>query len=274
MTVAETIRICRFEIEPRAKEEALQQAKELVAAVLNLEPSVLALHGSMEVTREQIETLGELISRRREGEPLQYILGGWSFMGLPFYTDARALIPRQDTETLCEEAIRLIRERGYASALDLCTGSGCIAISLAKLTNIRVTATDMSEAALMLAAENAALNDVSVSFRQGDLFACVRETFDLIVCNPPYLDRHDMDEMQAELKFEPREALYGGADGLDFYRRIAREYAPFLKRGGAMLLEIGATQKERVSELFSVETRVLNDYNGQPRVLVLEGDTK
>lgn len=271
MTVAEIIRICRFEIEPRAKEEALQQAKELVAAVLNLEPSVLALHGGMEVTREQTETLGELISRRREGEPLQYILGEWSFMGLPFYTDARALIPRQDTETLCEEAIRLIRERGYDSVLDLCTGSGCIAVSLAKLTNACVTATDMSEAALALAAENAALNGVSVSFRQGDLFSCVREAFDLIVCNPPYLDRHDMDEMQTELKYEPREALYGGADGLDFYRRIAREYAPFLKRGGAMLLEIGAAQKERVSELFPVRTRVLNDCNGLPRVLILEG---
>jgi release factor glutamine methyltransferase len=191
-------------------------------------------------------------------------------MGLPFLVDRRALIPRQDTETLVEAALMLARERGYKAALDLCCGGGCIGVSLSKLVGLDVLAVDLSTGALQLAAENAAENGVAMRFQQSDLFRDIREDFDLIVCNPPYLSKADMASMQKELSFEPRDALYGGVDGLDFYRRIAGDYRPFLRRGGAMLLEIGALQADAVTAMF-YGARVLNDTSGQPRVVIVDG---
>ena len=270
MSVSETIRLVKIRLEPVAAEEAAQQAKELIAAVLGVEPGALAVHTWVDVTDEQIAIIGELLERRVNGEPLQYILGEWSFMGLPFYTDERALIPRQDTELLAETAIRLIQERGYSSVLDLCTGSGCVAISMAKQTSALVTASDISADALALAQENADLNEVSVSLVESDLFSKVGGRFDLITCNPPYLSQADMDQLQKEVTFEPKLALFGGEDGLDFYRRIAKEYHEHLNGGGVLLLEIGSTQAESAANLFSAKTSVLSDLGGNPRVLIVE----
>lgn len=270
MSVSETVRLVKIRLEPVAAEEAAQQAKQLVAAVLGVEPGALTVHTWVDVTDEQIAIIGELLERRVNGEPLQYILGEWSFMGLPFYTDERALIPRQDTELLAETAIRLIRERGYSSVLDLCTGTGCVAISIAKQTNTAVTASDVSTDALALAKENAELNEVLVTFIESDLFQQIKGKFDLIICNPPYLSQADMDQLQTEVTFEPKLALFGGEDGLDFYRRIAKDYRRYLNDGGTLLLEIGSTQAEAVSSLISGKTSVLNDLGGNPRVLIAE----
>ena len=270
MSVSETVRLVKIRLEPVAAEEAAQQAKLLVAAVLGVEPGALTVHTWVEVSDEQIAIIGELLERRVNGEPLQYILGEWSFMGLPFYTDERALIPRQDTELLAETAIRLLQERGYASVLDLCTGSGCVAISIAKLANAEVTASDVSADALALARENAELNEVSVTFLESDLFQQVKGKFDLITCNPPYLTRTDMEQLQTEVTFEPKLALFGGEDGLDVYKRIARDYRKYLNDGGTLLLEIGSTQADSVSNLFSTKTSVLNDLGENPRVLIVE----
>ncbi len=270
MSVSEIIRLVKLRLEPLAAEEATQQAKQLVAAVLGIEPGAIIVHTWVEVTDEQIAIIGELLERRVSGEPLQYILGEWSFMGLPFYVDERALIPRQDTELLCETAVRLIGERGYQSVLDLCTGSGCIAVSIAKLTNAIVTAADISPEALSLAEENAALNEAQVTFIESNLFANISGKYDLITCNPPYLSHADMDQLQPEVAFEPKLALYGGEDGLDYYRRIAVAYRSHLNPGGALLLEIGSTQAQSVAELFDAEASVLQDLSGQSRVLVFE----
>lgn len=270
MSVSETVRLIKIRLEPVAAEEAMQQAKQLVSAVLGVEPGALAVHTWVEVSDEQIAIIGDLLERRVSGEPLQYILGEWSFMGLPFYTDERALIPRQDTELLCETAIRLIQERGYTSVLDLCTGSGCIAISIAKRTGAAVTASDVSTDALALAKENAELNEVSVTFIESDLFRQIEGKFDLITCNPPYLSSADMDQLQTEVTFEPKLALFGGEDGLDFYRRIAKEYRKYLNEGGTLLLEIGRTQVESAANLFSSKTSVQNDLAGNPRLLIVE----
>ncbi len=270
MSVSETIRLVKLRLEPLAAEEAAQQAKLLVAAVLGVEPGAIAVHTWAEVTDEQISIIGELLERRVAGEPLQYILGEWSFMGLPFYVDERALIPRQDTELLCETAVRMINERNYSSALDLCTGSGCIAVSLTKLTKASVTAADISKEALELAGENAALNEAQVSFVTSDLFADISGKFDLITCNPPYLSQADMDQLQPEVAFEPKLALYGGEDGLDYYRRIAGAYLSHLNPGGALLLEIGSTQAQSVAALFEAKASVLQDLCGNARVLIFE----
>lgn len=270
MSVSETVRIAKISLEKVAGEEAAQQAKLLIAAVLGVEPGALMVHTWAEVTNEQMETIGELLERRISGEPLQYILGEWSFMGLPFNTDERALIPRQDTELLCETAITLIKERNYRTCLDLCTGSGCVAISIAKLAGISVTATDLSAEALELAQENAELNEVKVAQIECDLFNEIADKFDLITCNPPYLDKKDMEDLQQEIRFEPELALYGGEDGLDFYRRIACSYLPHLNPGGVLLLEIGSTQAGSVQHLFGEKTRIISDICGNPRVAVVE----
>ena len=193
------------------------------------------------------------LDRRLSGEPLQYIEGAAYFMGLNFAVDSRVLIPRQDTETLCEQALTFLRGYTGAEVLDLCTGSGAIAISVARLQpGLRVTATDMSSDALSVASENAHLNGVYVRFMQGDLFEPVAgERFDAILCNPPYLTADDMAHLQTEVACEPRMALFGGEDGLMFYRRLAHEVYRHLKPGGYALFEVGDGQAAEVLRLMS-----------------------
>jgi len=268
--ISEAIREAKIMIEPVAHEEALQQAKIFVSTIAGIDTGALSIHSDMTLSDEQIFDLGEMLTRRVKGEPLQYILGEWPFMGLRFYVDGRALIPRQDTELLAETAIKLIQDRGFNSCLDLCTGSGCVGISIAKLANISVTASDVSEDALTLAKENAELNEVEVAFLVSDLFQQIQGGYDLIVCNPPYLTLEDMQSLQQELTYEPKLALYGGSDGLDIYRKIAWDYKEHLNENGVMLLEIGSTQAETVAALFNTKTTVLYDLGGNPRVLVVE----
>ena len=276
MTVAETVRLVKLRLEPMAGEESDREAKLMVAQIIGAEPGALSVHTWMDVSDEQLSALGAMIERRETGEPLQYILGEWAFMGLPFLTDKRALIPRQDTELLCETAQERIVNRGYRSVLDLCTGSGCLAIALRKLTGADVTGTDISREALALAKENAALNEADVTWIESDLFEHVPEAYDLIVCNPPYLSRDDMEHLQKEVAFEPELALFGGEDGLAFYRRIAAGYRMHLNPGGTLLLEIGSTQKEIAAEAFAngAKTKVLNDLCKMPRVLIVEPENK
>lgn len=210
--------------------------------------------------------LEELVSRRKSGEPLQYILGKWEFMGLPFYTRHCALIPRQDTETLCEEALSI----GGKTLLDLCCGTGCIGVSLAKLGSFEVTFGDISRDCLALARENAALNGVSGKFQLTDMFSDISDSFDLICVNPPYIPTSELASLQAEVKREPVLALDGGADGLDFYRSIARDYATHLSPGGTLLMEVGAGQAEDVAAMFP-NARRIEDICCIERVVAVRG---
>lgn len=210
--------------------------------------------------------LEELVSRRKSGEPLQYILGKWEFMGLPFYTRPCALIPRQDTETLCEEALSI----GGKTLLDLCCGTGCIGVSLAKLGGFEVTFGDISPDCLGLARENAALNGVAGSFVLTDMFGNISGSYDMICVNPPYIPTSELASLQAEVKREPRLALDGGADGLDFYRRISRDYAAHLSPGGTLLVEVGAGQAEDVAEMFP-KAEIIKDICGIKRVVAVRG---
>ena len=214
------------------------------------------------------KTLEPLIERRLSGEPLQYVLGEWEFYGLPFYVDRSVLIPRPDTERLAETALTLLSD-GRRDVLDLCCGSGCIGVTLAVCGGANVTSADISADALAMTERNARRNGVSVKTLQSDLFETVDGTFDLIVSNPPYLTKEEMDARDAGLRFEPALALYGGEDGLDFYRRIAAEYRRYLKPGGTLLLEIGMTQKDAVSKMFE-NCRCICDYGGRPRVIAVK----
>lgn len=233
----------------------------------------LAGRGSYFLQRElpkELETrLNEILYRRLTGEPLQYILGTWEFMGLEFAVSPVALIPRQDTETLAEAALALIRDRGYTTALDICTGTGCIGISIAKLAKIGVTIGDISDACVSLAQYNAKKNGVRVNTAVSDLFRGIEGAFDIITANPPYIAKSEMAALPIEVRHEPELALYGGEDGLDIYRRIAETYAEHLNPGGALLLEIGASQAGAVKEIFG-GGRVLNDLNGLDRVVVID----
>lgn len=223
-----------------------------------------------EMTETDAKLLNPLIERRLSGEPLQYVLGEWEFCGLPFYVDKSVLIPRPDTERLVEIVLPMLSgERN--DVLDLCCGSGCIGVSLAVLGGARVTAADVSADALALTDRNARRNGIAVKTVQSDLFDNVEGTFDLIVSNPPYLSKEEMDAMDPSLRFEPALALYGGEDGLAFYRRIEKEYRRFLKPGGTLLLEIGYAQKEAVEALFGTDECVY-DYGGNPRVIVVRND--
>ena len=204
--------------------------------------------------------LEELVSRRKSGEPLQYILGKWEFMGLPFYTRPCALIPRQDTETLCEEALSI----GGKTLLDLCCGTGCIGVSLAKLGGFEVTFGDISPDCIDLARENAALNGVPGKFLLTDMFSDISDSFDLI-----YIPDGDIAELDASVRdYEPHLALRGGADGLDFYRRISRDYAAHLNPGGALLMEVGAGQAEDVAAMFP-NAEIIKDICGIERVVAV-----
>ena len=236
-----------------------------------------------------------LIDERASGKPLQYITGTQEFMGLEFDVNESVLIPRQDTETMVEDVISVIKDgalRGESlegtgrrewDILDLCTGSGAIGISLAKLLTglkVNVTCSDVSKAALEVARKNAGKLGVSknIKFAEGDMFALFdgrfkKKKFDLIVSNPPYIESDVIPTLQTEVKdHEPMSALDGGDDGLDFYRIIAGEAGGFLKKRGILFLEIGCDQGNAVRELLTEaggysDIRCLKDLAGRDRII-------
>ena len=222
----------------------------------------------LEASRDEA-WLRQAVARRLTGEPLQYILGAWEFMGLPFFVGPEALIPRQDTETLCEAALSWLKNRPGAAVLDLCCGTGCIGVSLGKLAGAKVAFADISPEALALTKRNAQQNGVDGVFFESDLFEGVPGVYDLIACNPPYLTAEEMAHCQRELTFEPALALFGGEDGLSFYRRIATEWEAHVLPGGLLLMEIGAEEGQAVKGLFPSAT-VLQDIRGLDRVVCVE----
>lgn len=247
-------------------DEHLTEARLAVSDMAEIPYNRLNKYNASTFPAALMPRLEELVSRRKSGEPLQYILGKWEFMGLPFYTRHCALIPRQDTETLCEEALSI----GGKTLLDLCCGTGCIGVSLAKLGGFEVAFGDISPDCLALARENAALNGVAGSFVLTDMFGNISGSYDMICVNPPYIPTSELASLQAEVKREPRLALDGGADGLDFYRRISRDYAAHLSPGGTLLMEVGAGQAEDVAEMFP-KAEIIKDICGIKRVVAVRG---
>ena len=247
-------------------DEHLTEARLAVSDMAEIPYNRLNKYNASTFPAALMPRLEELVSRRKSGEPLQYILGKWEFMGLPFYTRHCALIPRQDTETLCEEALSI----GGKTLLDLCCGTGCIGVSLAKLGGFEVAFGDISPDCLALARENAALNGVAGSFVLTDMFGNISGSYDMICVNPPYIPTSELASLQAEVKREPVLALDGGADGLDFYRRISRDYAAHLNPGGALLMEVGAGQAADVAEMFP-KAEIIKDICGIKRVVAVRG---
>lgn len=212
-----------------------------------------------------------LVSRRLTRQPLQYLLHTQPFLGRDFYVDERVLIPRPETELLAERAIAALREHPHPIALDLCCGSGALAVSMSlEVPGAQVHAADLSPDALAVTAKNAELLGASVTLHQWDLFAAVPETaFDVIVSNPPYIPSADCLTLQEEVRREPMMALDGGTDGLDFYRRIASDAPKFLRPGGVLLLEVGFDQAEAVMALLAdfADVQAHEDYQHIPRMI-------
>ena len=208
----------------------------------------------MQAESETKERLTQLVERRLGGEPLQYIIGEWEFYGLPFFVGEGVLIPRQDTETLVELAIDGFKGRKKLRVADLCAGTGCIGLALEKHLDIgELTLVEKSEEAVKYLEKNLVRNSSGGKIVKGDVLeeetAEALGEADLIVCNPPYLTAQDMAQLQKEVSFEPESALFGGEDGLDFYRAIVRIWKRALADGGEMYFEIGASQEDEVMEM-------------------------
>ena len=274
----------------------MNETELLFTEVLSCSRAELYLEKKKMLSRENSSRISRTLKRRLSGEPIQYILGKTEFMGLEFIVSPSVFIPRPDTEILVETALRhaankvtrykatcLSAGRWFTrlNVLDIGTGSGCIAVSLAKyFSQMHIIATDISQAALEMAEQNAKLNAVQdkIDFLNCDLFPPyeLRTTsYELIISNPPYIKTNVIKTLEGEVQHEPREALDGGEDGLDFYRRIFRESPIYLKRGGLLILEIGFDQKEGLekilasAQIFEVK-ELIKDYNNINRVLVLK----
>jgi len=236
-------------------------AEYMLAHVLGCRRKDLLIYPDRVLTEPEREQFNACIERRGRREPLQYITGEVEFRGLLFKVNKDVLIPRPETELLVDEVVNSVSKKGV-TVLDLCTGSGCIAVSIAKeLAESRVYAVDISEGAIAVAEENAGRHGVGerITFLAGDLFGAIdalnlKGKIDVIVSNPPYVSKNEMEELQPEIKdYEPASALYGGGDGLDFYRRIIRESPFYLVPGGYVVMEMGYGQAGRIKDLFEKE---------------------
>ena len=245
-------------------------AEWIYSIVLGLPRSALGERERV-IKPSEARRIEDIVAARLKGRPLWYIIGDTQFYDCKIKVDERVLIPRPETELLADHAVKTVEEGD--KVLDLCTGSGCIAIAIAKhaaAKRVQVTASDVSDAAIMLAAENAALNGVEINFVQSDLFSKIHGRFNLITCNPPYIKTAELASLQREVReFEPRIALDGGEDGLDFYRRLAREIPRYIAKGGMLILEVGEDEADDVLKLFEKRdyAMVVKDFAGVDRIL-------
>lgn len=272
MTLREALRYGRELLKKAEVSDYKLDAWYLMEYVCKMDKSEYYLRAPEEMPDEDFQEYELLLKKRGEHVPLQYITGVQEFMGLEFKVNSHVLIPRQDTETLVEEALKIL-ESGM-EVLDLCTGSGCIIISLLKHAGkkIRGTASDISKQALLVAKENARNHQVEVELVRSDLFRKITGTFDMIISNPPYIPTGVIAELMPEVRdFEPAEALDGEEDGLAFYRKIVREGKGFLKSNGYLYFEVGYDQGGRVALLMEENgfrnVKVIRDLTGNDRVV-------
>ena len=253
------------------------KARLLLQYVLKKPRQYLIVYDNQKLTDKEEQEYLKYIELLTQGEPIEHITHQKEFMKLNFYVDENVLIPRQDTEVLVEEVMKIAKKIGAKKILDLCTGSGAIAVSLAKyLENIQVTALDISGKALDIAIANAKNNHVQdkITFVESNLFQNLgQEKYDMIVSNPPYIRRKEIETLDKEVRKEPKIALDGGEDGLDFYREMIDRGYEYLKYGGYICLEIGYDQKEEVMQIIKdkkqyTETYCKKDLYDNDRVVV------
>jgi release factor glutamine methyltransferase len=279
VTVLETIKKSAGFLAKRDVESPRLQAELLLAHVLKMPRMKLYLNFERVLSEPETETMRQFVKRRGQREPLQHITGSTSFCGFEIAVDRRALVPRPETEILAELGWTFLSTLGpEQTALDFGTGTGCIAIALAaKCPNARITAIDASADALVLAGQNAQTNNVAarIEFFHGNGFAALPDgaQFALIISNPPYIPTAEIETLEPEVRdFDPRPALDGGADGLDFYRMLAAQAGTLLRPGGKLMLEFGDGQAPAVQKLFENENWIVeavkDDYSQRARILI------
>ncbi len=267
--IADSLAVCSFE-------EAGFEADCIVADLVGVKNSVLGIIGETDVDCK-IVTKAELFAKRRlNGEPLQYILGSWEFYGFDYFVGEGVLIPRPETELLIDIALDFAKGKENISVFDLCSGSGCIGITMSKLVEgADVTVLEKSDEALKYLLKNRDHNCAdNLIVIQGDLFDVPGlfhgKMCDILLSNPPYIRSDVISKLQREVLSEPKMALDGGVDGLDFYRAIAEKWFCFVKHDGMVAVEIGEEQGEEVSSIFSNHFKTVNvikDFAGNDRVV-------
>lgn len=259
-------------------DEAELDARYILEYITGLNSAQYFIHSEDIIEKNKAEEFFRLIERRSKRIPLSYVIGTRDFFGLTFKVDENVLIPEQETELLVEEVIKHSEGK---SVLDMCTGSGCIAISIALFGKpSKVAASDISEKALKVARENAkSLKAGEISFIQGDMFENVTDKFDIIVSNPPYIETGEIDELMPEVRdYIPRLALDGDIDGLKFYRIISKEAVKKLNKNGRIFYEIGYNQSRAVASILLengfTDVNIMKDYSGLDRIVMAKLDEK
>ncbi len=248
------------------------EAKQIIRYVTGYSNSEILSRYNEQLSPLKVTALNSIVNRRLQHYPLQYILGEWSFYGLDFFVGDGVLIPRADTETLVDVAIDFLKDKENAAALDLCSGSGCVAVAISKNADIEVDAVEKYGDAYEYLEKNIKRNAAKVNPILADVFDFEpNKKYDIIVSNPPYISAKGMDIIDTETSFEPDSALYGGEDGLLFYEHIAARYKKYIKTGGMLAFEVGFDQSEIVKNILKnngfcdVASRA--DYGGIQRVV-------
>ncbi len=277
MTIHDVLKLNITKLKEHNIEEPILKAKILLAFVLCKTKEYLLINQNEEINKDIIKIYETNIEKIINGFPIQYITNKKEFMGLDFFVNESVLIPRNDTEILVEESLNIIKKHNMHEILDLCTGSGAIAVSIAKnIENAKIIATDISEEALKIAEKNAMQNEVSkrILFKKSDMFNDIDCLFDLVISNPPYIEEKTIKKLSNEVQKEPQIALNGGKDGLKFYRIIANNAKKVLRKNGYLLLEIGYNQKNDVIKILD-NSKYKNIYSkkdleGNDRIIVCQ----
>ena len=310
MKLQELIQNSKHELDSLNVEDADIKLKILIEYVFKISKEKLILKYKDEINNKKVEEFRNLLKKLENGIPIQYIINNQEFMGLNFYVDEDVLIPQPDTEILVEEVIKYCNElrnnesedketnkdykeniekepiinkedkninKKTIKILDLCTGSGIIGISIYKyLENVEIYASDISQKALNIAEKNTNLNNAKINFINSDMFENIHiKDFDIIVSNPPYIESKVIESLSKEVQNEPKLALDGGEDGLKFYRCILENAKDYLRKNGAIFLEIGYDQKEKIEEILKSykiykETKCIKDFGGNNRVIIIK----
>ena len=274
MTIFEAYNDCKRQLSAAGIEEYVLESKQIIKHVTGYTNAQILTKYTQQLTEFQQNNLTAIIKQRLIRYPLQYILGRWSFFGREYFVGPGVLIPRSDTETLIDVCLESLKDKEAPRVLDLCAGTGCIGLTIkGECPTADVTLVEKFEEALSFTNKNAEHNKLDVNIIKGDVLKTegANGKYDLIVSNPPYIDKNDMQSLQPEVKFEPATALSGGEDGLDFYRHIAKEYKAYLKDGGILAFEVGYNQATAVCKIMEqngfkkIQTR--KDYCDVDRVV-------
>ena len=255
--------------------EAQLDAEVLLCGVLKITRSKLYTIRQEILTPEQNQQYKKFLNRRITGEPVDYILENSEFMGLKFKVNSNVLIPRQETELIVEKANKFIKEKNSKTVLDLCTGSGAIAVSVAYYNDVTIVASDISKKALQVAKDNAIINNVlnKIEFIESNMFDnIIDKKFDIIISNPPYVTKKEYEGLEKELFFEPKNAFLAGEDGLYFYKIIANKVSQYLNPKGILLLELNANISLQIADLFDefLFVKIIKDYSNLDRILIVQ----